>query len=163
MPTWNWYTHSIARDTTILNDSWHVRLADWEADNDAICLVRRRVFIEEQQVPEELEWDGLDESCTHALVTDDNEKPVATARMTPGGHIGRMAVLPEWRQQGAGSAMLKLLVDQAQASGLTEVMLNAQSYATGFYAGHGFEISGKEFMDANIPHRKMILTLDNYR
>jgi predicted GNAT family N-acyltransferase len=140
-----------------------VRLADWHADNKAICRVRRQVFIEEQQVPENLEWDGLDESCSHVLATDSKEQPVATARMTPDGHIGRMAVLPEWRQQGVGSAMLKLLVDRAQASGLTEVMLNAQSYATGFYAGHGFEISGKEFMDANIPHRKMILTLDNHR
>ena len=153
-------TSSTARGITVLTESWHLRLADWITDHDAIGLVRRKVFIDEQEVPESLEWDGLDGTCIHVLALDKNNKPVATARMTPDGHIGRMSVLPEWRQQGVGSAMLKLLIDQALASGLASVRLNAQSNATSFYTRHGFEIRGSEFMDANIPHRKMILVLD---
>ncbi|TDY02776.1 GNAT family N-acetyltransferase [Thiohalophilus thiocyanatoxydans] len=125
----------------------------------AIEAVRRRVFIEEQQVPEELEWDGQDEHARHLLVTAGDGTPVATARLLPEGHIGRMAVLPAWRGQGVGAAMLRRLLEMAREQHLSRVFLNAQLGAEGFYAKAGFHSEGETFMDAGIPHKRMVLEL----
>jgi len=125
----------------------------------AIEAIRRQVFIEEQQVPEELEWDGLDEDALHLLVTAGDGTPVATARLLSNGHIGRMAVLPRWRGQGAGAAMLQRLLEMARAQQLPRVFLNAQISAEGFYARAGFHSEGETFMDAGIPHKRMVLEL----
>ena len=125
----------------------------------AIEAIRRQVFIEEQQVPEELEWDGLDEDAVHLLVTTGDGAPVATARLLPNGHIGRMAVLTQWRGQGVGTAMLKHLLEIARAQQLSRVFLNAQVSAEGFYAKAGFRSKGEPFMDAGIPHKRMVLEL----
>ncbi|MGD8407839.1 MAG: GNAT family N-acetyltransferase [Thiohalophilus sp.] len=125
----------------------------------AIEPIRRRVFIEEQHVPEELEWDGLDESATHLLARI-GQQPVATARLLDNGHIGRMAVLPDWRCQGIGMAMLKQLLSIAQRRRLPAVFLNAQVSAVPFYRKAGFEIEGESFMDAGISHKRMVLQLN---
>ncbi|MDR9436066.1 MAG: GNAT family N-acetyltransferase [Thiohalophilus sp.] len=126
---------------------------------EAIESIRRHVFIEEQQVPEELEWDGLDEQATHLLACVD-EMPVATARILPDGHIGRMAVLPDWRQHGIGMALLTRLLILARERALKQVFLNAQLPAMDFYAKAGFNETGSTFMDAGIPHKRMVLELD---
>ncbi|MFP3873780.1 MAG: GNAT family N-acetyltransferase [Thiohalophilus sp.] len=125
----------------------------------AIEAIRRQVFIEEQQVPEELEWDGLDDQAIHLLVTVADDTPIATARLLPDGHIGRMAVLPGWRGQGVGTAMLRRLLELARAQHLPRVFLNAQVSAEGFYAKAGFHSEGEIFMDAGIPHKRMVLEL----
>ena len=125
----------------------------------AIESVRRKVFIEEQHVPEELEWDGLDDSATHLLARI-GQQPVATARLLDNGHIGRMAVLPEWRGQGIGMAMLRQLLNIARQCRLPAVFLNAQVSAVPFYRKAGFEIEGESFMDAGIPHKRLVLQLD---
>ena len=136
-----------------------VRIADWQDDAPALRVIREAVFILEQQVPVELEWDGLDAGCLHVLATDSAGNPVGTARLLPDGHIGRMAVLKEWRGRGVGSALLRLLLAEAKKRQLSRVVLNAQTYAAGFYAKFYFQAVGEEFMDAGIPHVKMILPL----
>ena len=127
----------------------------WEDNRQALGAVRRAVFIEEQQVPEALEWDGLDADCHHVLVTDADQRPVATGRMLPDGHIGRMAVLPDCRGKGIGSAVLAGLLEVAQQQGYAEVFVHAPVTAIAFYQRHGCVISSDVFMAAGIPHRTM--------
>ena len=140
-------------------EKFTVRLATWRDDQAALQDLRRAVFIVEQQVPESLEWDEADAVCIHALALDAQGKAVATGRLLPDGHIGRMAVLKQWRSCGVGSAILECLVGCARQQGLDVVQLNAQTHALGFYARHGFLAHGAEFVDAGIPHRKMKLRL----
>lgn len=132
--------------------------ADWSHDEAALAWVRRRVFIEEQHVPEALEWDGADADAQHWLALAD-ESPIGTVRMLKDGHIGRMAVLKEYRHWGVGSQLLRAAIDAARAQGLPEVHLHAQVQALDFYARHGFLAEGEAFMDAGIPHREMRLRL----
>ncbi len=129
---------------------------DWYDHKDSLSLIRTRVFIEEQHVPVELEWDGLDENAIHVLATDENKNPVGTGRLLDTGQIGRMAVLKAWRGQGIGSAILQCLIDIALVKNYSTVFLNAQVSVEGFYQMHGFTAVGDVFDDAAIPHRKMI-------
>lgn len=138
---------------------YHIKLTDWANDAERLGDIRRTVFIEEQKVPENLEWDESDDDCTHILATDNNNKPVGTARITADGHIGRMAVLKAHRNHGIGSAMLKQLIDHARALELSRVYLHAQLTAMPFYARHGFVTISDEFIDAGIPHKAMQLEL----
>jgi predicted GNAT family N-acyltransferase len=127
----------------------------WEDNRRELGAVRRAVFVEEQRVPESLEWDGMDADCYHVLVTAADQQPVATGRMKPDGHIGRMAVLPAYRGQGIGSAVLMALLKVARQQQYAEVFLHAQLTAIAFYERHGFVVYGAEFMDAGIPHKSM--------
>jgi predicted GNAT family N-acyltransferase len=138
----------------------HVRAADWVTDRDALRQIRQTVFVDEQRVPVRMEWDGADPDAEHVLAEDDRGRPVGTARLLPDGHIGRMAVLPQWRRLGVGTAMLARLLDLARARRLVRVMLNAQTSAVAFYERQGFTAEGGEFMDAGIPHRRMWLDLE---
>ena len=133
-----------------------IRRAAWGPDTASLREVRTRVFIEEQKVPKELEWDELDETCIHALAIAD-DKPIGTGRLTTDGHIGRMAVLAEWRGRGVGGALLSHLMEAARDRGDDFCELNAQVSAIGFYERFGFQVRGEEFMDAGIPHRLMRL------
>jgi predicted GNAT family N-acyltransferase len=136
-----------------------VRRADWDRDRDRLRQIRTAVFVDEQRVPPELEWDGLDQSCLHVLAEGSRGTPIGTGRLLLDGHIGRMAVLPAWRRAGVGGAMLSELLRYALAQGLTEVVLDAQTHAIGFYARHGFVAEGEAFLDAGIEHRRMRRTL----
>jgi predicted GNAT family N-acyltransferase len=129
--------------------------ADWPGDAGAIRSIRDAVFVKEMGIPADLEWDGLDPDCAHLLAYDMAGNPIGTARMQADGHIGRMAVLPNWRGRGVGSALLLMLIERAAAVGLDEVYLNAQTTAATFYFRHGFLASGDEFMAAGIPHIRM--------
>jgi len=117
--------------------------------------VREQVFVREQSVPNELEWDGEDQNAVHIIATARNGQVIGTGRLLPDGHIGRMAVLRDWRQQGVGSALLQALLQEAVSAGLSRVFLHAQTSAVDFYARHGFTRRGEEFMDAGIPHYYM--------
>jgi len=138
-----------------MNPAFHLATALWPDDSAALRAIRRTVFIEEQQVPEALEWDGLDDTCQHVLVTDSSGHPMGTGRMKADGHIGRMAVLKNYRGQGVGSAILDALLDLARQKQCNRVYLHAQVTAIPFYEKHGFVVSSEEFMDAGIPHRSM--------
>jgi predicted GNAT family N-acyltransferase len=139
--------------------SFNIRLASWIEDNKALRLLREAVFIKEQSVPVELEWDGEDGAALHLLATDDNDHPLGTARMLADGHIGRVAVLREWRNRGVGQALMLRMLQEAQARAYPEVFLDAQIDALGFYQRLGFQAEGEVFMDAGIPHRHMRLSL----
>lgn len=137
-----------------------VRPAGWHTSRHALHAVRRTVFIEEQHVPEALEWDDDDEQSRHVLALSVHGEPIGTGRLLPDGHIGRMAVLREWRGMGVGSAILRALLDLARQDGLHAIRLNAQTHALDFYTRHGFIVVGDEFMEAGIPHREMQISLN---
>lgn len=134
-----------------------IAFVPWEESESIIRGIREIVFMREQGVPEELEWDGLDPACLHVLAWNDSGTAIGTARLQPDGKIGRMAVLKEWRGRGVGRAMLRTLLQAAIERGLTMVELAAQTQAIGFYERAGFRVSGDIFMDAGIPHRRMVL------
>ncbi len=102
-----------------------------------------------------MEIDDQDSHAQHFLVMNNNQQPVATGRLLGNGHIGRMAVLKEFRKQGVGSRLLTNIIDEARRLGINEIFLNAQTGATGFYEKNDFVVQGEEFMDAGIPHIKM--------
>jgi predicted GNAT family N-acyltransferase len=131
-----------------------VRAADWDADRAALRAVREQVFVREQAVPIELEWDEFDPLCQH-VVAEAAGQAIGSGRLLPDGHIGRMAVLESWRGQGVGSAILEALLRLARDSGIRRVRLNAQSRAVAFYRRHGFIAEGEEFIEVGIPHRSM--------
>ena len=139
--------------------SFTIRQASWAQDRQALIKIRTEVFINEQMVPPDLEWDGYDSDCWHVMAVTDLGDPIGTARLLYDGHIGRMAVLSDYRRQGVGSAMLKQLLILARHQGITELILNAQTNAIEFYQRHGFSICSDEFLDAGIPHRAMRKTL----
>ncbi|MFK8015337.1 MAG: GNAT family N-acetyltransferase [Gammaproteobacteria bacterium] len=134
------------------------RTADWTGDQQALRQIRHEVFVVEQNVPPDLEWDGEDEQCAHALALLD-DVPVGTGRLSPDGKIGRMAVIATGRRRGVGGAILGELMNQARALGLKQVHLHAQTHALAFYERHGFSAHGDEFDEAGIPHRHMTRTL----
>lgn len=140
--------------------AFRVRRADWVADGVALRSVRAAVFVVEQGVALELEWDGLDDGCRHLLAEDLLGVPIGCARLLPDGHVGRMAVLVAWRGRGVGRALLRAMLVQAAASGHDIVRLNAQVHALGFYAREGFQACGDGFDDAGIAHRAMQLRLN---
>jgi predicted GNAT family N-acyltransferase len=136
-----------------------VDLVEWAKAEPASRAVRETVFIREQSVPVDLEWDGLDPLCAHVLAWNDQGETIGTARMQLNGTIGRMAVLKDWRGRGAGRALLQTLLDLAARQGLTRVTLSAQTHAVGFYERAGFHVIGEPFIDAGIPHRSMVKEL----
>jgi predicted GNAT family N-acyltransferase len=137
----------------------HIIQTNWADHGAELLAVRRRVFVEEQGVPVELEHDAQDARALHLLALAETGAAVGTARMLDDGHIGRMAVLPEWRGRGIGSRMLRTLVTLAADSARQRPFLHAQCSAIGFYARLGFQAEGPVFVDAGIDHRLMRVTI----
>jgi len=135
-----------------------IRLLDWPTAQAEAQRIRFTVFVEEQRVPPELEMDEDDAHCIHALAFSEG-RAVGTGRLLPDGHIGRMAVLKEWRGRGAGRALLRRLVGAARARGDRVVLLSAQVHALGFYRAEGFEPEGAVYQEAGIPHQAMRMRL----
>lgn len=136
-----------------------IELLDWDAAREWASPIRFRVFVDEQSVPAEIELDEHDAQSMHALARLQGGEVVATGRLLPDGHIGRMAVLREWRGRGIGGELLEGLVGEARRRGLREAVLSAQSHAIAFYLLHGFRPEGAEYVEAGIPHRLMRRTL----
>ncbi len=137
-----------------------VSLVSWHDGEPLLRAIREEVFIREQNVPEELEWDEMDDGSRHALALSLNGDAIGCGRMLPNGHIGRIAVLPQWRNMRVGTAIMEALLDEARARGFKQVDVDAQVQAMPFYHNFGFVEHGKEFMDAGMPHKKMKLKLD---
>jgi len=133
---------------------------DWRSDRQRLSRIRRAVFIEEQRVPEELEWDDDDADAIHLLAVDADDTPIGCARLLPDGHIGRMAVLQSWRGKGVGRALLQKALEVARAQGHAIVRLSAQTHASGFYRRHGFIAQGDEYLEAGIPHLAMKISFN---
>ena len=132
-----------------------VRIVSWENGEPLLRSVREDVFMREQNVSAVLEWDGLDEGCRHVLALSTKGEAIGCGRITQDGHIGRMAVLREWRERKVGTALLEALLDEARRLSYAEVELGAQVQALPFYHRVGFVEEGEVFMDAGIPHCKM--------
>jgi predicted GNAT family N-acyltransferase len=141
-----------------------VRLGTWDHTGREARAVREAVFVIEQAIPRELEWDQWDTASTHAIAQDHSGAVLGTGRLLPArfdpaaphaAHIGRMAVLAAARRHGTGGLLLQALVQEAARQGFTEAVLHAQSYVAAFYARHGFGVEGGEFLEAGIAHVAM--------
>ena len=132
-----------------------VELGDWQAMRGWAEPLRFAVFVEEQQVPAEIELDSFDPLSVHAVAFDADGGAIGTGRLLPDGHIGRMAVAKPARGSGVGSALLRVLMDEAKRRGHTCAVLSAQTHATDFYRKHGYVAYGAEYDDAGIPHIDM--------
>ncbi|MFI4970637.1 MAG: GNAT family N-acetyltransferase [Lysobacterales bacterium] len=172
----------------MIPENFSVEPASWEADLADLRAVREQVFLIEQAIPPEDEWDALDARSHHVLARDHDRRPIGTGRLvppqsaiqaviareagaqtpdssqqdrppTPAG-IGRMAVLAGWRGQGVGAAIVRVLLEQARALRYPAIELHAQSHALAFYAKFGFEPCGEEFEECGIAHWPMRLTLE---
>ncbi|PVZ19438.1 MULTISPECIES: GNAT family N-acetyltransferase [unclassified Pseudomonas] len=133
-----------------------VRVADWHRDYSDIRRIREAVFVTEQAVPAEQEWDGEDDDAVHVLACE-GDFAVGTARLTAQGEIGRVSVLKDWRGLKGGEALLAALVAEARRRGIEQPTLTAQVQASAFYQRHGFEVISDEFVEAGIAHVEMIL------
>lgn len=140
----------------------------WDVLGAAARAVREAVFIVEQAIPRELEWDEWDAPSLHAVAFDADDTPVGTGRLLPAAfdpghpgvaHIGRMAVLATHRRTGTGGAILTALMQAAREAGFHAAELHAQTYVAAFYARHGFAAFGPTFDEVGIPHVKMRATL----
>lgn len=138
---------------------FHVEPIEYESGLPELRTVRETVFVDEQGVPPEMEWDELDPVSHHFIVRDTAGTAIGTARLTPDHHLGRMAVLSSWRGRGVGNALLRTLVAQAGELGWVSLALHAQSHAIPFYARHGFLPVGQRFDEAGIDHQAMELHL----
>jgi predicted GNAT family N-acyltransferase len=132
--------------------SFSIRIAPWDEIGEGVRAVREAVFIVEQKIPAEMEWDDIDAECAQALATNEAGVPVGTGRLLPNGYIGRVAVLASHRSLGVGRAIIDILIGEARRRCYAEVALNAQTQAAPFYQKSGFTVAGDEFMEAGIPH-----------
>lgn len=137
---------------SIIETSWNEHQAELRS-------LRERIFIGEQGVPEELEWDGADPAARHFLALDGDLKPIGCIRLLGNGQISRLCVLETHRNTGIGRALLVAAEETARGAGMNEIFLYAQTHATSFYEAAGFSASGGIFMDAHIPHRQMFKLL----
>lgn len=138
---------------------YSVEEATWEEDQAAIAAVRTAVFVDEQKIPLEGEFDAEDPLSTHILVLDENRDAVGTGRLEPSGRLGRVAVVRRHRRRGIGRMIVAALLDLAAAKGLEQVVLHSQMHAVPLYAEFGFEARGAPFEEAGIPHIRMELVL----
>lgn len=139
--------------------SFYLEPANYAVDFEDLRYVRNLVFVVEQQIPLEVEFDELDRQCHHFIARDFQCRPIGTGRLSPEGKIGRMAVLHEWRRQRVGESLLRTLVEKARSLGLTKVTANVQLAALGFYEKFGFTKEGETFLEAGIPHQATRLML----
>jgi len=142
-----------------MNENITISLVNWNDRSEVLIYIRHEVFVKEQNVPLDLEIDGLDYECYHVLAFDKENNPVGTARMMKDGHIGRVAVLKKQRGLGIGLMMMNKLMEKAGSLGIKEICLDAQVNVIEFYKRQGFNEIGEVFMDAGIEHKRMVRIL----
>ena len=135
-----------------------IELLEWPKAQKEAQRIRFIVFVDEQKVPPDLEMDEHDAPSIHALAFADGEA-VGTGRLLLDGHIGRVAVLKEWRGRGVGQALLRALIEAGRKRGDRDLVLNSQVHALTFYAAEGFKAEGPVYEEAGIPHQVMRLKL----
>ncbi|MFF2202952.1 GNAT family N-acetyltransferase [Streptomyces sp. NPDC058145] len=151
-----------------MSTPYTVRVAEDPADREACFAVRKEVFVVEQGVAQDIEYDAYDAVAVHVLAVREDGEPLGTGRLLYGeataaktggdatvGSLGRLAVARSARGLGVGAALVRAVEDAARARGLAAVDLHAQTHALGFYERLGYETYGPEFPDAGIPHRAM--------
>jgi predicted GNAT family N-acyltransferase len=139
-----------------------ILIKPWGIASKDAFLIRKKVFVQEQGVPEEMEIDEYDELAWHALVYQD-QQAIATGRLVAlgksRGQIGRMAVMPDFRGQGIGTDILKCLIELAQQQKMGNLVLHSQITVIPFYEKLGFVAEGPIYDEAGIAHRNMMLIL----
>ena len=133
-------------------------ICDYKSNIEDICAIRYEVFVNEQNVPEELEIDGLDNEAKHVLAFVD-KVPIGTGRILSDGHIGRVAVIKNYRGLGIGKSIMKNLIKWAQDMSLEKVWLSSQWHAHSFYLDFGFVCVDEIYKEAGIDHIKMFKVL----
>ena len=141
------------------HSSINLETVTWADYSRELYDIRYRVFVLEQGVPVELEQDEYDPLSWHVLARSSDGLAIGTGRLMPDGHIGRLAVLKEWRQYGVGRKLMEYLIGLAQREGFQHIRLNAQVTVTEFYEKLGFCSEGEIFMEAGIPHQSMYRAL----
>ncbi|OIQ86206.1 putative N-acetyltransferase YjcF [mine drainage metagenome] len=136
-----------------------LRVGGWDELGAHAGAIRSEVFVDEQGVPAELEWDARDAGCVHAVAYNRLGRALACARLLPDGHIGRVAVRRGLRGSGAGVAVMRALLDEARRAGHAVVELSAQRAVLGFYRKLGFVAFGEPYVEAGIEHQDMRLAL----
>ena len=142
-----------------MKNNLKVEIVKWIDGHTQLKNIREKVFIQEQKVTPELEWDGMDEKAIHFLVFKD-EKAIGCARaivIKSRMQLGRMAVLKEYRGQGAGSTLIEKAIVTAKLKQLSGIHISAQCNAINFYVKFGFEVMGDTYLDAEILHCDMTL------
>lgn len=142
-----------------LEANFRLILGAWDELQKAASQVRFAVFVEEQNVPVDMELDEFDTVSDHAVIFDDQGQALATGRLLPDGHIGRMAVMSSARGSGLGAQVLLALIGLARQKSKAKVMLSAQLHAIGFYQRYGFVEEGEIYVDCAIEHKDMYLVL----
>jgi len=141
----------------------YIEIGDWPLMQSAAQAVRTAVFVQEQGIAPEDEWDEDDATSLHAVLFDVNGQALGNARLLQPtanvAKVGRMAVLRDMRGRGFGARLLQALLLEARRRGNKEVRLSAQRTAEGFYASHGFVVTGEPFDEVGIPHVEMRLSL----
>lgn len=131
-----------------------VEIGAYQSLYQPIRAIREAVFIQEQSVPRELDIDGQDDQCTHAVIWSENSG-IGTGRLEPTGKIGRIAVLRPFRRCGVGTHIMSALEHAAKVRNLRKVYLHAQTTALGFYEQLGYQTCSDVFFEASIPHQSM--------
>jgi predicted GNAT family N-acyltransferase len=142
-----------------MSQNYQIIECRWHSEFQAkLKIVREQVFILEQSVPVALEWDEHDAAAIHLLALDNEGQALGCARiLLASGTIGRMAVMPAWRDHGLGRALLTKAIVICQAHALDKISLSAQCHALAFYQKAGFVECSKPYLDANIWHVDMQL------
>ncbi len=140
------------------NEHITIRTANWPQEQELLRQLRNTVFVQEQNVPVDIEWDGYDQEATHFIAFDHNGDAIATARLLPSGKLGRMAVLRNWRDHGIGSQVLRYVLRWSK-SNFEKIHLHAQVQAIPFYQRAGFQPYGERFYEAGIEHQAMDINL----
>ena len=138
---------------------FNIEHVSYASHADEIASVRRKVFVEEQQIAEALEFDSHDALYYYVLARDLNHCPIGTARLSPDGKIGRMAVLAPWRRQSVGRNLLQALVEKSRILGLSQLTAHAQITALDFYKSFGFTPEGEVFIEAGLAHQAIRMSL----
>ena len=142
-----------------MKNNLKIEIVKWIDGLSQLKNIREKVFIQEQKVTPQLEWDGMDEKAIHFLVFNDKAAIGCARAIVIKDHmqLGRMAVLKEYRGQGIGSALLEKAMTIAKLNQLSAIYISAQCHAIDFYKKFGFEVKSDIYFDAEIPHRDMTL------
>jgi predicted GNAT family N-acyltransferase len=142
-----------------MKNNLKIEIVKWIDGLSQLKNIREKVFIQEQKVTPQLEWDGMDEKAIHFLVFNDKAAIGCARAIVIKDHmqLGRMAVLKEYRGQGIGSALLEKAMTIAKLNQLSAIYISAQCHAIDFYKKFGFEVTSDIYLDAEIPHRDMTL------
>jgi predicted GNAT family N-acyltransferase len=142
-----------------MSQNFHIEVISWQSEMQAkLKAIREEVFIKEQHVPLDIEWDEFDETAIHLLALDEDASAIACARiLIDKAKIGRMGVLKPWRGLGLGYALLEKAIEVCKSHGLQKVTLSSQTHAIKFYEKAGFVVTSEAYIDANIWHVDMQL------